>query len=147
MHPYDKPCTFEKVGNTYKLQVQSLIDFAAGLGYDPVFDTGGDLVSFVCPKARAVGEERVSVGKMIYQHNRLPGQALRKLQDGDKVSFPELVAKDEDLLVALFAGYCRRVKKVKATFDKKHQLIEIQSHKVEFQTKRDRAQCEHLIEY
>lgn len=143
---YNQECSFPKVNDTTYLQTESLLAFAGALGYEPVENTQGDIKYFSNPRAQCVGQERVSVNSMIQKHNRLPGQALRLIQDGSKKAFHELVATSsgEDALIALFAGYVRTVRKVKLTHSKRKGLI-VQSHKIEFQTPRDHAQHKHMV--
>lgn len=144
---YESECTFPVVGDTKLLQLKSLLDFAGALGYDGVYDLKGNLQYFKCEKNRRVGRERIAVNTMISMHNRLPGQALRQLQDGAKVNFHELVStnKGEDLLLALFAGYARTIRKIKMVRPSKGGMI-VQSHKVSFLTRRDRSQYESWIQ-
>lgn len=145
-YSYKAECTFPQVNDTFDIQVESLVRFAGAIGYEAIYNTSDSIVGFINPRARAVGQERVSVNNMIEKHNKLPGQALRRVQDGAKVSFPQLVGsiKGEDLLVALFAGYTRLVVKIKMVYSRKLGLV-VQSNKVKFQTAADVEKYKHVI--
>lgn len=145
---YESPCTFPEVSNTEVIQLASLLRFAGALGYEPVYDKVGKLLNFYNPRFQKQGCAKLKVNTMIRLHNKSPQEALE--------SFSEVRVKHETfksfvndpdgeiLALLLFAGYCRIVTSVKATYHK-HRGLEFQSQKIEFQTKLDRKQYEHLI--
>lgn len=150
---YEKESTFEFVNNTRVLQEESLTLFAAALGYEPVYDLKTDeLVRFQQPRFACVGEEIVSVNRMILLHNNLADYIFEEIQingydyinetGGTVYTFEKFINGPKnagiDAITALFAGTCKLVKKVKMTHSRKRGL-EVQSHKVEFNTKRDKA--------
>ncbi|ANA49218.1 hypothetical protein PMW_93 [Pseudomonas phage phiPMW] len=147
---YESPCTFPEVSNTEAIQTLSLMRFAGAMGYEPVYDKMGKLLHFSNPRFRKQGCEKFKVNTMIHMHNKAPDMALHNIAGieffGHIPEFKEFVNDDNgeaDILV-LFAGYCRIVTKVKATYHK-YRGLEFQSQKVEFQTKLDYNQYKHLI--
>lgn len=156
---YEKESTFEFVNSTRALQEESLTIFAAALGYDPVYDLETDLlVRFVQPRFACVGEEVVSVNRMILLHNNLADYIFEEIQingydhinqtGGDVYTFEKFINGPKntgiDAITALFAGTCKLVKKVKMTHSRKRGL-EVQSHKIEFNTRRDKAHYEWAV--
>lgn len=145
---YNEKCSFPMVHDTSSLQLESLLAFAAALGYDAVYPKSDKknpdpfkVLYFYNPRAERVGQARISVNTMIRKHNTLPNKVFREIQDGAKVGFNDFIRspKGEDQAIALFAGYVRIVRKVKLTHSRKNGIV-VQSHKVHFQTRRDMVQ-------
>lgn len=156
---YEKESTFEFVNDTKNLQEESLMLFAAALGYDPVTDLKtGQLVRFRQPRFACVGEEVVSVNRMILLHNNLADYIFEEIQingydfinetQGQVYTFEQFINGPKntgiDAITALFAGTCKIVKKVKMTHSRERGL-EVQSHKVEFNTRRDLAHYRSVV--
>lgn len=142
-------CTFGEVKDTSHVQLESLFLFASALGYEEVYSPEGELICYKNPSTRRQGREKLTVTKMIELHNKLPGQALRLIQDGQKLGFKDFLSaryqdpksgvkmRGEDVLVYVFAGQAKIVNKVHATFSNKTRIFKFHNHKVEFMTKRD----------
>lgn len=150
---YEQPCTFDYVTDTTELQIHSLVEFAAALGYEAVWDLKTDqLLEFYQPRFACVGEAKVSVNRMILLHNNLAEYIFEEIQingyehinqtQGTAYPFNDFINAPKnagiDAITALFAGTCKVLKKVKMNYSKEKGVL-IQSHKVEFNTRRDFA--------
>ena len=102
------------VCNTEELQLESLVLFANGLGYDEVYDADGKLLRFRSDKYKASGEQYVSVRRMIKMHNQLPNTVWSHIATVNQdfstfIDSPE----GEHMINILFAGNCKIVETVK----------------------------------
>lgn len=123
--------------NTAELQEESLVNFGAALGYEPVYDLRG-LRCFRQPNFSVVGREHVSVNTMIRLHNESAEEVFAMLKMTPYVEFGEFIKKQSNVedLITIFAGTTKIVQRVKLVFSKKKGLI-VQDHNVKFMTKRD----------
>lgn len=127
-----------EVRNTALLQEESLVNYAAAIGYEPVYNERG-LSGFFQPNFEVVGKARRSVNSMIKMHNHDAEDVFAVLQFTPYVELNQYVKDMSNLddLVTLFAGTCKIVEKVKAVYSNKKGLI-ITNHQVKFMTPRDR---------
>lgn len=127
--------------NSEKIQMASLTQFMAALGYDEVHDTKRGLVAFSAPMFACVGKARVSVQSAIRMHNELAEENFAKLKFEPYVEFKEFIANEAnvDELISIFAGSCKIVETVKACFNRKKGIM-FQSQNVKFMTKKDQYQ-------
>lgn len=124
--------------DTTHIQQDSLIEFMAAIGYEPVYNDREMLCSFYQPKYHKTGEMRVSVNRAIRMHNEMAEEVFIKLQFQPKQEFRDFV-KDYhniDEIVTLFAGTCKIVEFISANYSKKRGF-EVHNHNVKFMTKRD----------
>lgn len=124
--------------NTALLQEESLVNYAAAIGYEPVYNERG-LCGFFQPDFEVVGKARRSVNSMIKMHNHDAEDVFAVLQFTPYVEFNDYVKDNGNLddLITLFAGTCKIVEKVKGVYSNKKGLI-INNHQVKFMTARDR---------
>ena len=134
--------TFAPV-NTTHIQEESLVNFMAAIGYEPTYklnDGGGERLSgFFQPKFFCVGKARVSVNTAIRLHNEYAEESFAEL-----ISFTpnqeliDFVADyhNIDKITAVFAGTCKIVNFISATYSKKNGFV-VHNHNVKFMTKRD----------
>ena len=139
--------------DTSAIQEQSLIDFAAQLGYETVYVVIKDRVTgcyhdrlarFKQPRFACVGEEYISVKTMLRAHNTAAENAFEYLKtlDGEE-SFSDFLSRKSgdgrSMMEVLAAGGCKIVKKVKGQYSRKGGF-QVQSHMVKFMTPQDYAQ-------
>ena len=121
------------VKSTTQIQTDSLVNFAAGIGYEAMFDIKGRLRSFRAPQFDKSGDGRIGVMTMIKWHNDGPRQALRQLHTFH--SFRSLMNSeryDANRLTALvFAGTLNLVERVRGQSSRREGLM-IQSGNIEF---------------
>lgn len=131
--------TFDVIVETQELQEMSVVNYMAAKGYEPVYKHDIGLASFRQPLFDHIGEGRISVGTAIRLHNNEAENTFDGFVIDPKETFHEFVADNVkyDQIVTLFAGTTKIVKKAKLVFSRKRGL-EVQSHKIEFMTKRDR---------
>lgn len=130
--------------DTTVIQEDSLTNFMAALGYEPVYGCGNmyfKLTGFFQPKFKRIGKARISVNTAIRMHNELAEENFAKLKFTPYEEFKEFVSKQDnvDELVSLFAGTCKIVNFISATFSKKKGFV-VHNHNVKFMTHRDRRQ-------
>lgn len=120
-----------------ELQEESLVNFGAAIGYEPVYDLRG-LRGFRQPNFSPIGRERVSVNTMIRLHNESAEETFAMLKMTPYIEFGDYLKdqKNIDDLITIFAGTTKIVERVKAVFSKKQGLV-IQDNNVKFMTKRD----------
>ena len=138
----------EPVADTRLLQCESLINFAACIGYEVVANEQNNIVRFKQPNFRSVGEEYISVRRMIKLHNSAAEDIFEFIKTLPKeYSFQDFLngAAGHTMIEILFAGSGKIVKKVKGQYHRKEGLV-IQSHKVEFNSDKDYAHYGHLVE-
>lgn len=132
--------------DTSELQEESLVNYGAALGYEPVYNERVGLCGFRQPKFAVIGKERVSVNRMIRMHNHDAEDVFTILQFTPYVEFNQYikdVANEADL-ITLFAGTCKIVEQVKATYSNK-KGFKVHNHMVKFMTHRDRRYYRDLI--
>lgn len=142
--------------DTTAIQEQSLINFAAQLGYEPIYSTflrepydyrlseyTERLVRFKQPRFACVGEGCISVKTMINMHNGAAEEAFNYIRTIKKETLSEFLSRPDgegrSLLELVAAGGCKIVKKVKGQYSRKGGF-QIQSHMVKFMTPQDKAQ-------
>lgn len=138
--------------DTTAIQEQSLINFCAQLGYEPVYSFFYNeettfyeerLVRFKQPRFACVGEEYLSVKTMIKLHNGAGEGAFDYIRTIKGESLSEFLSRPDgegrSLLELVAAGGCKIVKRVKGQYSRKGGF-EIQSHMVKFMTPQDKAQ-------
>ena len=126
------------IQDTSAIQTESLVRFAAGIGYEAVFDTQDRLRSFRAPQFDKSGDGRVSVSTMITLHNQGPSEVLQELRQYSEFrSFRSLMnssSVDANRMTAvLFAGTLKLVETIKGQGSRKEGLV-IQSGMVKFVT-------------
>lgn len=137
----------ETLADTKLLQCESLIQFAACIGYEVVMNEQNNIVRFKQPNFRSVGEEYIAVRRMIKLHNSAAEDIFEFIKTLPKeYSFQDFLNGEDGhaLIESLFAGSSKIVKKVKGQYHRKQGLV-IQSHKVEFNSDRDYAHYGHLV--
>lgn len=117
------------IQDTTAIQTESLIRFAAGIGYEAVFDTEDRLRSFRAPQFDASGQGRVSVRTMIHMHNEGALIALREVKK--LKTTVDLYEKGHFDVSMLFAATLKLVKTVNGQGSRKEGLL-IQGHMVKF---------------
>lgn len=121
------------VKSTTQIQTDSLVNFAAGIGYEAMFDIKGRLRSFRAPQFDRSGDGRIGVMTMIRWHNDGPRQSLRELHTYH--SFSALMNSqrhDGNRLAAMvFAGTLKLVERVRGQSSRSEGLM-IQSGNVRF---------------
>jgi hypothetical protein len=137
--------TFSVLDST-KIQMLSLTNFMAALGYEEVHDLHRGLIAFAQPAFASVGKARVSVNSAIRMHNELAEETHAMLHFSPYMEFKEFIAQESnvDSVIALFAGSCKIVQTVKATFSRKKGIM-IQGHSVKFMTRKDERQYESMF--
>lgn len=137
-------CTFNHIADTQELQELSVVNFMAAKGYEPVYGPNG-LQSFLQPNFACVGKARISFNSAVRQHNKEATEAFNRIRCNHNETFESFVQGNEDDLVALFAGSAKIVRKAKLTYSRK-EGVKVQSHKIEFLTKRDHAHYGKILE-
>ncbi|MNC02961.1 hypothetical protein D3C75_503510 [compost metagenome] len=140
-----KPEMDFKPVDTTIIQEDSLTNFMAAIGYEPVYGGGnmyGKLTGFYQPKFARVGQARVSVNRAIRLHNEYAEESFAELISfTPNQEFRDYVADYDniDKITALFAGTCKIVNFISATYSKKKGFV-VHNHNVKFMTKRDQRQ-------
>lgn len=140
--------TYEKLNikdakDTTGLQVESLLQFAAALGYQPVYDMIHRMRYFRAPQFDGTGTGYISVNNMIKMHNDGGYQAYYSLRNSRHLTMKDFMANKgagdaRDTFLLLFAASLKVVHQVKGQHSRKRGLF-IQSPIVELVTKQDRA--------
>lgn len=137
--------------DTTAIQEHSLVNFAASLGYEPVYkiyhrgkdDVEPRLFRFKQPRFACVGEEYISVKSMVKLHNGAAEKAFNYIRTIKGESLSEFLSRPygegRSFLELVAAGGCKIVKKVKGQYSRKGGF-QIQSHMVKFMTPQDKAQ-------
>lgn len=139
-----KPEADFKPVDTTTIQEDSLTNFMAALGYDPVYGTGSmyePLIGFYQPKFARIGRARISVNTAIRMHNELAEENFAKLKFTPYEEFKDFVSRQDnvDELISIFAGTCKIVNFISATFSRKKGFV-VHNHNVKFMNHRDRRQ-------
>jgi hypothetical protein len=134
---------FKRVDTT-DIQESSLVNFMAALGYEPTYKHSGKrelLAGFFQPKFARVGKARLSVNTAIRLHNNLAEDTFAKVKSEPMIEFKKFVANEAnaDEIVALFAGTCKIVEFVNATYSNRNGF-RVHKHDVKFMTNYDRRQ-------
>lgn len=138
----------DPVVDTTLLQCESLIRFAACIGYEVVMNEQYNIIRFKQPNFRSVGEEYISVRRMIKLHNSAAEDIFEFIKTIPKeYSFQDFLngAAGHTMIETLFAGSSKIVKKVKGQYQRKQGLV-IQSHIVQFNSDKDYAHYGHFVE-
>lgn len=131
--------------DTTEIQEESVVRFMAALGYEPVYSYL-NLVGFFQPKYFRIGKARISVNTAIRLHNNLSEEAFLNVTRNtrqSRVGFHNYISNSDkrtDEIIALFAGTCKIVKFVSATFNRKTKKFVVHNHNVKFMTNFDRRQ-------
>lgn len=140
---------FVPLSTTY-IQEESVTNFMANLGYEPVYANIGDifgLIRFTQPRFHKTGEINISVNRAIRLHNEAGEEA-----------FAELIAfthnqelrdylqdfKNYKTIITVSAGATKIVEQVKASWSRK-KGFQVHDHNIKFMTNRDKRQYSHLI--
>lgn len=139
-----KPEADFKPVDTTVVQEDSLTNFMAALGYEPVYGSGNMydmLTGFFQPKFARIGRARISVNTAIRMHNELAEENFAKLKFTPYEEFKDFVSRQDnvDELISIFAGTCKIVNFISATFSRKKGFV-VHNHNVKFMTHRDRRQ-------
>ncbi len=131
------------------LQEESLINFAASIGYEAVFDTKARLHRFKQPKFRKQGVEYRSVRSMIKLHNSAAEDIFRHLATVN-TDFQSFINTDEglDMITLLFAGTVKIVETVKGQYKRGVGFFvhdTKSNHMIKFNTDRDEAHYGHYV--
>lgn len=125
--------------DTSGIQEESLVNFMAATGYEPVYNNTFGLCGFFQPKFEAIGKSRISVTSAIRMHNETAEETFAKLKFTPYVEFKEFVSElgNVDDIITIFAGTCKIVETVNANYSRKKGLM-FTKHNVKFMTHRDR---------
>lgn len=125
--------------DTKLLQEESLVNYMAAIGYEPLYNNKFGLCGFRQPDFDVIGKGRVGVNRAIRMHNHDAEDVFAVLQFTPYVEFNQYVKDNDNCsdLITLFAGTCKIVEKVKGVYSNKKGLI-INNHQVKFMTARDR---------
>lgn len=135
--------------DTTTLQEESLINFAAAIGYEALFDTKARLLRFKQPKFRKQGVEYRSVRSMIKIHNEAAEDVFRHLATVN-TDFQSFINTDEglDMVTLLFAGTVKIIETVKGQYKRGVGFFVDDSksnHMIKFNTDRDAAHYQHYL--
>ncbi len=124
--------------DTTEIQQESLINFMAASGYEPVYNDREMLVAFSQPRFAKTGKIRIGVNSAIRLHNESAEEVFVKLQFQPKQEFRDFCKKYENIdeIITLFAGTCKIVEFISANFSRKRGF-HVHNHNVKFMTKRD----------
>lgn len=140
-----KPEMDFKPVDTTSIQEASLVEFMAALGYEPTYKIigkGERLSGFFQPKFFRTGRARVGVNTAIRLHNEYAEESFAELISfTPNQEFRDFIADyyNIDKIVAVFAGTCKIVNFISATYSKKKGFI-VHNHNVKFMTQYDRRQ-------
>lgn len=131
------------LSDTSEIQEASLVNFMAAIGYEPVYKLTQQctdmLVGFFQPKFFRIGRARLSVNTAIKLHNEYAEESFAELISfTPNQEFRDFVADYDniDKITSLFAGTCKIVNFISATYSKKKGFV-VHNHNVKFMTKRD----------
>jgi len=129
--------------DTQNLQKESLVRFAAAMGYEVVTDTKNRIRRFKQPRFQSAGVEYVSVKSMIGMHNKSAENVFEYVKSLSCETFGEFLNREDaegrTMIELMFAGSCKIVRQVKGQATRKEGLV-IQSNIIEFMTEQDRYQ-------
>lgn len=128
------------------IQEESLTNFMAALGYEPVYN-GIILVRFSQPRFAKHGQAIVSVNRAIRMHNNSGEESFAELIAFTKPQeFREYLRdfNNYQTITNVAAGATKIVEQVKGSFSKKKGFI-VHDHNIKFMTNRDKRKYSHLI--
>lgn len=130
----------QNVRDTKHIQEESLVNFMAAIGYEPVYNFF-TITGFYQPAFAKTGKARISVNKAIEMHNYDADEAFQTfLSDAiGSNSLREYLRKSDlnlDEITNLFAGTCKIVQHINGNYSRKKGLV-INKHQVKFMTKYD----------
>lgn len=137
-----------KPQNTTYIQEESVTNFMAALGYEPVYGGAlGHLLRFSQPRFAKHGEAIVSVNRAIKLHNAAGEEAFAELiaftapqELRDYVHY----FKNYQTLMMAAAGATKIVEQVKASFSRKKGFV-VHDHNIKFMTRRDQKIYAHCM--
>lgn len=138
---------FEPKNTTY-IQEESVTNFMAALGYEPVYGGfHGHLLRFSQPRFAKHGEAIVSVNRAIKLHNAAGEEAFAEL-----IAFtaPQELRdylknfKNYQTITLAAAGATKIVEQVKASHSRKRGIV-VHDHNIKFMTRRDAKRYTHLM--
>lgn len=135
---------------TTYIQEESVTNFMAALGYEPVYASIGDvygLIRFTQPRFHRTGEINISVNRAIRLHNQAGEEAFAEL-----IAFtrPQELRdyvrdfKNYQTLITVSAGATKIVEQVKASFSRKKGFV-VHDHNIKFMTRRDQKRYAHCM--
>lgn len=135
--------------DTTAIQEESLINFAAAIGYEALFDTQARLLRFKQPKFRKQGLEYRSVRSMIKLHNSAAEDIFRHLATVN-TDFQSFINTDEglDMITLLFAGTVKIIENVKGQYKRGVGFFvndTKSNHMIKFNTDRDAAHYKNYV--
>lgn len=130
--------------NTEDLQLTSLVDFMAALGFESVWSVQGNLLRFKQPKLRFCGKEYMSVASAIKLHNSSAIEDVWKHLSTVNTDFKSFINTDEglDMITLLFAGTVKVIETVKGQYKRGVGFFvhdTKSNHMIKFNTDRDAA--------
>lgn len=137
-----------KPQNTTYIQEESVTNFMAALGYEPVYGGFyGHLLRFSQPRFAKHGEAIVSVNRAIKLHNAAGEEAFAELiaftapqELRDYVHY----FKNYQTLMMAAAGATKIVEQVKASHSRKKGFV-VHDHNIKFMTRRDQKRYAHCM--
>lgn len=130
----------EDAVDTQIIQRESLIRFAAAMGYEVVTDTKGNIRRFKQPRFRSAGVEYISVKSMLKMHNNAAENVFEYVKSLSCETYGEFLnrkdAEGRTMIELMFAGSCKIVRKIKGQYQRKEGLV-IQGSVIEFMTDQD----------
>lgn len=137
---------FKPKTTTY-IQEESVTNFMAAIGYEPVYNEKGHLVRFFQPRFSKQGQAIVSVNRAIKLHNIAGEDAFEELlaftAPQDLREYLRYFSNYQTLMLAS-AGATKIVEQVKASHSKKKGFL-VHDHNIKFMTRRDERRFKHLI--
>ncbi len=132
-----------KAVDTQFLQEESLIRFAAAMGYEVVMDQYDRIRRFKQPNFKCAGIEYISVKSMLKMHNNSAESVFEYVKALDEETYNEFLNRKDrtgrTMIELMFAGSCKIVRKIKGQATRKDGLV-IQCNVIEFMTRQDYVQ-------
>lgn len=130
----------ENAIDTQVIQRESLIRFAAAMGYEVVMDRQDRIRRFKQPRFKSAGVEYISVKSMLKMHNTSAENVFEYVKSLSCETYGEFLnrkdAEGRTMIELMFAGSCKIVRKIKGQATRKEGLV-IQSSVIEFMTDQD----------
>lgn len=147
-HFKEKQMTEEfKPQKTTYIQEESVTNFMAALGYEPVYGSHGHLVRFSQPRFAKHGEAIVSVNRAIKLHNAAGEEAFAELIAFTAPQELRDYIRNFDnyrTIILAAAGATKIVEQVKASFSRKKGFV-VHDHNIKFMTRRDQKRYAHCM--
>lgn len=137
---------FKPQKTTY-IQEESVTNFMAALGYEPVYGSQGHLVRFSQPRFAKHGEAIVSVNRAIKLHNAAGEEAFAELIAFTAPQELRDYIRNFDnyrTIILAAAGATKIVEQVKASFSRKKGFV-VHDHNIKFMTRRDQKRYAHCM--